>query len=100
MAALPAANAWLWRHILGQTRPGAARRAPNARGARKVTSGQALGLELAQEALEQAPVALLVVEDLDHHVLGHQVLVVAELDDPVVVLDGAGLGLDHALDHV
>ena len=29
-----------------------------------------LRLELAQIALEQAPVALLVVEDLDHHVVG------------------------------
>ena len=32
--------------------------------------GQALHLVLAQEALEQAPVALLVVEDRDHHVVG------------------------------
>ena len=42
--------------------------------------GQALGLELAQEALEQAPVAFLVAQDRDHHVLGDEVLVVAELD--------------------
>src|SRR3954466_7667888 len=63
-------------------------------------SGQALGLVLPEEALEQAPVALLVVEDRDDHVLGHEILAVAELDDPVVVLDRAGLGLDHALDHV
>ena len=32
--------------------------------------GQALRLVLAQEALEQAAVALLVVEDRDHHVVG------------------------------
>ena len=61
---------------------------------------EALGLVLAQVALEQAAVALLVVEDRDHHVLGHEVDPVGRLDDRVVVLDRAGLGLDHALDHV
>src|SRR5919204_3142452 len=76
------------------------RRSPPAPEAGFADSGQALRLVLAQEPLEQAAVALLVVEDLDHHVLGHQVLALAELDDPVVVLYGAGLGLDHALDHV
>src|SRR4051794_10031279 len=59
---------------------------------------QPVRLALAQEALEQALVALLVAEDVDDHVLGHEVLAVAELDDPVVVVDRAGLGLDHSLD--
>jgi hypothetical protein len=45
-------------------------------------------------------VALLVAQDRDHHVLRHVVEPVGELDDPVVVLDRARLGLDHALDHV
>src|SRR5438093_1408350 len=63
-------------------------------------SGEAFGLVLAQEAFEQAPVALLVVEDLDRHVLRHPVDAVRRLDDPGVVLDRAGFGLDHALDHV
>ena len=62
--------------------------------------GQPLGLELAQEALEEAAVALLVAQDRDHHVLRDPVDAVGHLDDPVVVLDRAGLGLDHALDHV
>src|SRR4051812_36971196 len=61
---------------------------------------ETLDLVLAKETLEQAPVALLVAEDRDHHVVGHRVDVLGELDDPVVVLDGAGLGLDHALDDV
>ena len=60
----------------------------------------AAGLVLAEEALEQALVALLVVEDRDHHVLGDRVDPVGLLDDPAVVLDRARLGLDHALDHV
>src|SRR5215217_2193395 len=62
--------------------------------------GEPFDLVFAQVALEQAPVALLVVEDRDHHVLRHEVEAVGELDDAVVVLDRAGLGLDHALDHV
>jgi hypothetical protein len=45
-------------------------------------------------------VALLVVEDGDHHVVGHGVDGVGDLDDLVVVLDRAVLGLDHAADHV
>ena len=61
---------------------------------------EALGLVLAQEALEQAPVALLVVEDLGDHVLGDGVDTLARLDDAVVVVDRPGLGLDHAADHV
>ena len=51
--------------------------------------GQALRLVLAQEALEQALVALLVAEDRDHHVLGDRVDAVGLLDDPAVVLDRA-----------
>jgi hypothetical protein len=45
-------------------------------------------------------VRLLVVEDLDRHVLGDRVDAVGLLDDPRVVLDRAGLGLDHPSDHV
>src|SRR4051794_3988413 len=36
-------------------------------------SGETFGLVLAQEALEQAPVALLVAQDRDHHVVRHRV---------------------------
>ena len=68
--------------------------------AEAVGLGQALGLVLAQEALEQAPVALLVAQDRDDHVLCDRVAAFAELDDLVVVLDRAGLRLDHSLDHV
>ncbi len=63
-------------------------------------SGEPLRLVLAQEALEEAQVALLVVEDGDHHVVRHRIDLVGDLDDPAVVLDRAPLGLDHALDHV
>src|SRR4051794_16860858 len=63
-------------------------------------SGETFGLVLAQEALEQAPVALLVAQDRDHHVVGHRIDLLGRLDDRVVVLDRAGLGLDHALDDV
>src|SRR6185312_1894838 len=49
-------------------------------------------LELAAEALEGAQVALFVAQDLDDHVLGGPVDAVAGLDDPHVVIDGAGLG--------
>ena len=41
--------------------------------ARRLGLGQTLRLVLAQEALEQAAVALLVVEDGDDHVIGHGV---------------------------
>src|SRR5215207_8882763 len=58
---------------------------------------ETLRLVLAQEALEEPAVALLVAEDRDHHVVGHGIDLVRELDDAVVVLDRAGLGLDHAL---
>ena len=57
-------------------------------------------LELAQEPFEEAQVALFVVEDADHDVLGDEVEVVAELDDAVVVLDRALLSCDHAFDDV
>src|SRR5215207_2877722 len=67
---------------------------------RRRRSRQPFHFVLAQVALEQPPVALLVVQDRDHHVLRHEVESVGELDDAVVVLDRAGLGLDHALDHV
>src|ERR1044072_9117732 len=43
---------------------------------------------------------LLVVEDRDRHVLRDPVAAVGDLDDAVVVLDRAGLRLDHAADHV
>jgi hypothetical protein len=52
------------------------------------------------DSLEQAAVALLVVEDVDRHVLRDPVDAVGRLDDAVVVLDRARLGLDHAADHV
>jgi hypothetical protein len=45
-------------------------------------------------------VALLVAQDVDDHVLRDRVPALGELDDRVVVLDRAGLGLDHALDDV
>lgn len=35
--------------------------------------GQALGFILTQKALEQTPVPLLVVQDSDHHVVGHRI---------------------------
>src|SRR4051812_34807683 len=63
-------------------------------------SGRALRLVLAQVALEQAAVLLLVAQDGDDHVVGDGVDALGLLDDEVVVLDRAGLGLDHALDHV
>src|SRR6478735_5897179 len=44
--------------------------------------------------------ALLVAQDADHHVLGDRVDALGLLDDRRVVLDRAGLGLDHALDDV
>ena len=44
--------------------------------------------------------SLLVAQDRDRHVLGDRVEAVRLLDDPCVVLDRAGLGLDHAADHV
>ena len=44
--------------------------------------------------------ALLVVQDVDRHVLGHGVGALGLGHDPAVVLDCAALGLDHALDHV
>src|SRR6185437_13450618 len=61
---------------------------------------QPFGFVLAQIALEQPPVALLVAQDGDDHVLGDGIDLVGLLDDAVVVLDGAGLGLDDALDDV
>src|SRR5829696_2937772 len=63
-----------------------------------VQSGAGLGLELPEVALEGAQVVLLVAEDVDHHVLRRPVDTVAGLDDAVVVLDRAGLGLDDATD--
>jgi hypothetical protein len=45
-------------------------------------------------------VALLVVEDRDHHVIRNRVALVGGLDDLVVVVDRAGLRGDHALDDV
>ena len=63
-------------------------------------SPASLDLVLAQEALEEPAVPLLVVEDLDHHVLGDRVDALGLLDHPRVVLDRPGLGLDHAADHV
>jgi hypothetical protein len=60
---------------------------------------QALGLVLPQEALEQAAVALFVVEDVDHHVVGDGIDLVGDLDNAGVVLDRSGLGGDHAADH-
>src|SRR5687767_12172277 len=61
---------------------------------------QALGLVLAQEALEEAPVALLVAQDVYEHVLRYRVYALGLLDDPGVVLDGSRLGLYDALDDV
>src|SRR5688572_31680814 len=61
---------------------------------------EALHLELAQEAFEEAAVPLLVPQDGDDHVLRDVVDSVRDLDDAVVVLDRTGLGLDHALDDV
>src|SRR5579872_7133229 len=63
-------------------------------------SGQSFCAVLAQVALEQAAVSLLVAEDRDHHVLRDPVEAVSCFDDAVVVVDRAGLGLDHTLDHV
>src|SRR3954453_20851862 len=54
----------------------------------------------AEVALEEAAVALLVAKDRDDHVLRDRVDALGELDDRVVVVDRAGLGLDHALDDV
>src|SRR5918912_467739 len=44
--------------------------------------------------------ALLVAEDRDRHVVRDRVDALGLLDDAAVVLDGARLGLDHALDDV
>ena len=57
---------------LGRRAPRAARRDP----ARRLSGAYAPArprLELAQEALEEPAVALLVVEDRDHHVVRHRV---------------------------
>ncbi len=63
--------------------------------------GQALGLSLlAQEALEQPAVAFLVAQDGATMSVVTGVDRLGDLDDPVVVLDGAGLGLDDAADDV
>src|SRR5918994_7012176 len=78
-----------------------------ARHARRGASGgaarrldQPFRFELAQEALEQPEVSLLVVLDLYDHVLGDPVEAIAELDDPAVVLDRALLGLDNTFDYM
>src|SRR3954452_9170329 len=61
---------------------------------------QPVRLELAQEAVKEAAMALVVAQNADPHVLGRIVDAVGVLDDRVVVLDRAGLCLDHALDDV
>ena len=67
-------------------------------------SARALGepflLVLAEEALEEALVALFVLEDRDHHVVGDRVDLLGLLDDVAVVLDRASLGFDYAADHM
>ena len=81
-------------------RRGAPGRGRRRRPLRRRAVGDGSGLlELAQVALELAEVALLVAQDVDDHVLRRPVDAVAGLDDAVVVLDRARLGLDHAADH-
>src|SRR5215213_973863 len=63
-------------------------------------AGDPFDLVLAQEALEEPSVPLLVMEHVDHHVLGDRVDPLGLLDYAGVVLYRAGLGLDHAADHV
>src|SRR4051812_2075924 len=58
------------------------------------------GIEFSEKALEEAAVALLVVQDLDNHVLGDPIHAFAGLDDLVVVRNCATLRRDHALDDV
>src|SRR5688500_3917508 len=55
---------------------------------------------LAQESLEKTHVAFLILQDSDHEVLRHVIHAITQLDDLIVVLDGALLGLDDAFDDV
>src|SRR5919112_3088464 len=64
------------------------------------TSGQAFGLVLPEEALEEAPVPLLVAQDVYDHVLRNVVDAFRSLYYTGVELYGAGLRVDYALDHV
>src|SRR5918997_2837983 len=84
------------------TKPAGPRGPGRARGrAPSVVSGaslrQALGLVLAQEALEEAAGSLLVVEDGYEHVVGDGVQLFRLPDDAGVVLDRAVLRVDNAL---
>src|SRR4051794_4931702 len=61
------------------------------------SSSHPFGFVLAQEALEEATVALLVVQDIYDHVVRDRVYVLGLLDDVRVVLDRAVFGIDDAL---
>src|ERR1700749_1266966 len=97
----PVADLGAARDDLGARRAPEASTTPPAKPRRPATLLRlALEFVLAQEALEEAAVPLLVAEDRDHHVLSDRVAALGLPDDPRVVLDRAGLGLDHAADHV
>lgn len=66
----------------------------------RANSGKPGQLVLAQKALEETTMTLLVTKDLDRHVLGHRVDPIGRFDYPGVVLDRPGLGLDHTANHV
>lgn len=58
------------------------------------------GLELPEETLEEAAMALLIAQDIDNHILRDPVDAIAGFDDLVVVGNRAALCVDHALDNV
>src|SRR5829696_1585931 len=60
-------------------------------------SGQPFSLVLAEETLEQAPVALLVAQDVYDHVLRDQVDLIGHVHDLSVELYRTGLGVYNAL---
>ncbi len=95
------APAWAWRSCATSCARTAGTSASRASRARAPVLGdparRALALVLLQEADELATVALLVGQDRRDHVLRDRVEI-GLLDDEVVVVDGAFLGLDHALD--
>src|ERR671916_315335 len=103
-SAAEAASPASFQPLKAQTKSGSRRRGRSLQirsamaSPRRPPSGLALGLVLAQKALEEPAVALLVALDGDDHVLGHEIDAVAEPDDLRVVLDRAGLCLYHALD--
>src|SRR5918997_5263190 len=59
--------------------------------------GEALGLVLAKEPLEQAAVALLVAQDVYDHVLRDQVDLIGHIHDLSIELYRTGLGVYNAL---